>query len=113
MSRAGLLAVDRQRRRVARRAGRRRTLTPWWVSWYSAGGFLLHTPWWCSGYAPQGATICAVVMARNENHAKERIRWAHDDPAVVIDWRFAGRRPTGWTPFGDRFPRATWMRWPD
>lgn len=93
---------------------------PWWVSWYGTGEFEYHGPWWRTGYAPDSdgeytlMTFCAAVMADSENRAQQVIRDAHDDPATGIDeWRFTDPCEAGWEPpFGGRFPRAPWMRWP-
>lgn len=89
------------------------TGTRWWVSWYSSGAFEYHGPWWISGGEVGGRdTICAAVIAPTEEAARDVIVSAHDDPSVVLEWRFVDERPDAWSPFGDRFPRAAWMRWP-
>jgi hypothetical protein len=88
----------------------------WWVSWYAAGPFTYHGPWWISGGevgGEQRATVCAAVVAASADDARRRIVAAHDDPTVSPQWRFVERRDNDWSPFGDRFPRAAWMRWPD
>lgn len=86
----------------------------WWVSWYGAGGFEYHGPWWITGHDLQGdrATICAAVLASSEADARRVISEAHDAPTPAIEWRFTEARPADWSPFGDRFERATWMQWP-
>jgi hypothetical protein len=90
----------------------------WWVSWYSAPGpFEYHGPWWITGQEIGGAarrTIVAAVLAPSADDAKAIIHAAHDEPRpTVIDWRFVTPQPADWSPFGERFPRADWMRWPD
>lgn len=91
---------------------------PIWLSWLSAGPFTLEWPWWISGAALYSDnttrdTICAAVMARNETHAKDIIRDAHDDHRAKIQWRFVRvDLPQAWSPFSERFPRADWMQWP-
>lgn len=90
-----------------------------WLSWYHAGAFELHTPWWISGYRSaqedqeeDQATICAAVVAESEEAAKQLIIACHDTPPTEIEFRFVEERPSGWSPFCDRFRAASWMRWP-
>jgi len=95
-------------------------LRPYWVSWYATkqtGSWELHAPWWRTGWrqsddGPDDCTICAAVMAADEDGAKAIIRHAHDNPNVELEWRFVEERDREWQPFSDRFPRAAWMRWP-
>lgn len=93
----------------------------WWVSWYGAKGvaFTLHTPWWISGYRCDSEdgeddtpTICAAVIAESEEAAKRLIVGSHDSP-VKLKWRFVNVRPSCWSPFCERFPKADWMQWPE
>ena len=84
----------------------------WWISWYDAGGFTLESPWWNTGCRIGGqATFCAAVIASSEEEAKEQIVGAHDDIPSGIEWRFCDEKQGDWGPFGERFPRAYWMRW--
>lgn len=92
----------------------------WWVSWYgTASPFTLESPWWISGYRCDGIegmsetpTICAAIQAESEEDAKDIVLASHDTPPADLEWRFVFERPEGWSPYGDRFPRADWMRWP-
>lgn len=89
----------------------------WWVSWYDQryGKWELHSPWWVSGErsADEAKTICAAVIAPDEDGAKRLIIMAHDEPRPRdLEWRFVEERPEHWHPFCDRFERADWMRWP-
>ena len=90
-----------------------------WVSWnqrkeYSE--FTLDTPWWVSGWSIDDSysTICAAVRAESEDRAKELVLSAFDQRPIEdrFEWRFVEERPEDWQPFGDRFPRADWMKWP-
>lgn len=86
---------------------------PWWVSWWSAGSFTLATPWWVSGERLHGQeSICAAVMAKTVEGARDVIRRAHDAGGEGLEFRFEEPRLPSWTPYSDRFPRAKWMRWP-
>lgn len=91
-----------------------------WISWWShpTVGFELHSPWWVTGYSSQGfgaeeaqRSLCAAVLAENAEAAKAAVVAAHDAP-VDLEWRFVEHRPDSWSPFNDRFPRKSWMRWP-
>lgn len=87
-----------------------------WVSWYNVlpmGSFELHRPWWISGYraSDEAETICAAIIAPNEEAAKQIILNAYDEPPKSVEWRFCNERPDDWSPFNDRFPRADWMKW--
>lgn len=88
----------------------------YWISWVhfpSMGEFELHSPWWYTGYIPSndGSTVCAAIKAESERDAKAQIIRCHDVPPNDLQWRFCEERPSDWTPFGDRFPRADWMKW--
>lgn len=87
-----------------------------WISWYEpdGSGFELHAPWWISGFRcnDDANTICAAVIARDEDAAKGVICDAHDDPDGHIEWRFCTEKGDDWEPFCERFPRADWMQWP-
>jgi hypothetical protein len=94
------------------------TLNKYWISWYCPfgrmGKFELHSPWWVSGESEDAFTICAAVQAKNEPEAKQIIRQCHDEPRPnTIHWRFCDQRAEDWSPFCDRFPRASWMKWED
>lgn len=96
-------------------------MKPFWISWYTTfnmGGWELHSPWWISGTRftddddRPDQTICAAVMAKNEDDAMRQIRAAYDKQVRNVEWRFCEEKPEGWAPFSDRFPRAKWMKWP-
>lgn len=94
-------------------------LKPFWVSWWGDRDveFTWHGPWWISGW--RGAyggdddqpSICAAVMATDQEHAMRQLVDAHDRQ-VTLEWRSANEREAGWQPWSDRFPRAGWMKWP-
>lgn len=94
-------------------------LKPHWISWYQSqekfGEFELHSPWWITGsYGDDdGATICAAVLAKDEEHARAIVRASYDDKtkAEGLQWRFCEERPVDWSPFTSRFRRAYWMQW--
>lgn len=101
-------------------------LRPFWISWYAVRtDFELHSPWWTSGWRigcddePDVPTICAAVMARDEEHARSLILAAYDEPRPDdLEWRFCSEKPAGWAPWVNpngtsRFQRAAWMQWPD
>ena len=94
----------------------RAAMKRWWCSWYEAGEFEYHGPWWVSGSRTvrdrDQAMLCAAVVAKDEADAKRIIREAHEKKRVRIEWRFVEARPDDWEPFGDRFERGAWMRWP-
>jgi hypothetical protein len=90
---------------------------PFWLSWYHdgevLGPFELHTPWWVSGYRGYDETICAAVLAADEEAAREIVVGAYETwPKNGIEFRFVTLQEPGWSPFGDRFPGAEWMQWP-
>lgn len=88
-------------------------MTKYWVSWYGTGvGFELNSPWWVSGerLSDDAPTICAAVVAEDEDGARAVVETAHDEP-VTPEWRFVEERPDNWTPFNNRFRRADWMVW--
>lgn len=84
----------------------------YWISWEykeNTGEFELHRPWWVSGYGDDYATICAAVIAENEDKAKELIYDCYDIAPAIIKFRFCLEEPSTWSPFTDRFPMAEWM----
>lgn len=89
----------------------------YWISWYSSkalGPFELHSPWWISGYvcdSENTPTICAAVRAPDEHGARELVMKSYDKRPEKLDWRFCESRDPNWCPYGDRFPRAEWMKW--
>jgi len=90
---------------------------PFWVSWYQHPGyspFELNAPWWVSGMRMEdGAeTICAAVMATDEEAAREAVLASFDHRPEGVVWRFTTEQAEGWSPFCDRFERAAWMPWP-
>ncbi len=91
------------------------TAPRWWASWYFTGPFTYDGPWWISGYGHGTSIICAAVIAPTADDARALIMSAHDDPQSApqdADWRFIDSRAADFSPFGSRFPRADWMRWP-
>ncbi len=88
----------------------------WWVRWYGKnGGFELHRPWWISGFEAGGKErdiFCAAIIAPTEAHAMAAVLDAHDDTDPDVEFSFVEPRADDWSPFGDRFTRADWMRWP-
>lgn len=78
------------------------------------GAFTLESPWWISGMAGSrdAESVCAAVMATDEEDAMRVILAAHDNPEVELEWRFVEQREDGWAPFSSRFQRVEWMRWP-
>lgn len=92
-------------------------LKAYWVSWYEPVAlhptFEYHGPHWISGESGDGEqyTICAAVMAKDEDDAKRIMLSAYDVPPADVDWRFVNEETTG-SPFNDRFIRADWMLWP-
>lgn len=88
-------------------------VTPWWwVSWTGVESFTYHGPWWCSGYDARDRPIfCAAIAARTEDAAQSTVEKAYDEFSD-LEWRFVKEQPAERSPFTDRFPRASWMRWP-
>lgn len=91
-------------------------MNKYWVSWYSPNSeFTLYRPWWVSGESCEGLEIiCAALIADDEESAKEQIFETHDNRPSSIDFRFVNERPSDWSPFNARFPKAKWMDeyWP-
>lgn len=88
-----------------------------WISWYhveeTMGSFELHHPWWVSGETmsePVAVTICAAIPNVSESEAEAIVRKSYDKPPGEIKWRFNTSKEG--EPFGDRFARAKWMKWP-
>jgi hypothetical protein len=89
---------------------------PFWISWWhdnaKDGEFELHTPWWISGEDMKGReSICAGIMAKSEEDAKNKIISSYDKSPDVIDFRFCVLKEDNWTPFSSRFRKADWMIW--
>lgn len=90
----------------------------YWASWLhnaSLGEFELHSPWWISGVVDDEAdseTICAAIIAKNEDDVKLQVNNSYDKKPENLVWRFCEERPDDWKP-GDRFPFKKWMVWPD
>lgn len=86
-----------------------------WISWFHKkefSPFELHTPWWVSGYDGDGSeTVCAALIADDDEKAREMIYACYDVRPDVIEWRFCHSKEEDWSPFCDRFPRAGWMKW--
>lgn len=93
-------------------------LKNYWLSWYCAsadyGKFELHWPWWVSGerMSDNALTICAAVRAETPDDAMKIIENCYDAP-TRLEWRFCEVRAHDWQPYGGRFPKAEWMKWPD
>lgn len=87
----------------------------WWISWhqptedYRPLRYPPHNPvmgWWCSGCDENDiATLCAVVLADDEDEARANIiaEWPEAER-----WRFCEEKPDGWV-LSDRFPVKDWM----
>lgn len=91
------------------------SLTPFWISFWTSTPehFEYHGPWWESGSDfDDRRSLCAAVMAEDEEDAKRIISKAFDDGFAPDDWRFAEPEETAWSPFNDRFQRQDWMKWP-
>lgn len=94
---------------------------PFWVSWRHPEGsppFELSSPWWVSGSGPGYENICAALMAFDCFDAEVVVRRAYwllssPDRPPEISFRFIEQKPTGWSPFNERFPRESWMVWPE
>lgn len=90
-------------------------LKPFWMSWWHHdryGAFELHSPWWSSGFRGDDATsICAAVLAEDEEAAREVVLASYDKRPDDVEWRFTEERPLDWSPFTSRFRKADWMKW--
>ena len=98
-------------------------MKPYWVSvWLPSRllkSFEYHGPWWISGErdteGEPDASICAWVMATDEDAAFETLRLAVDEGSRPDEPmpRFAEQKemPDRSNPSG-RFEFADWMRWP-
>lgn len=93
-------------------------MKPFWISWWQhpTVAHELHSPWWYTGERGVGdddaqSSICAAVMAEDEDDAKRRVIAAHDEP-VELEWRFVEERAPDWSPFNSRFLQSDWMVWP-
>lgn len=92
-------------------------MVKFWVSFWSAdlSKFEYHGPWWVSGYRGDECgeqSVCAAVVAKDEEHAKHIIEAAHDEGHAPAEGRFVDAREDAWSPFCDRFTKAKWMKWP-
>jgi len=88
----------------------------YWASWRASrdtGPFVLHWPWWISGEGEGYTTIVAAIMADDGADVIQLIYDCYEKPISSLPIRFLVKKPHDWSPFGDRFPRAGWMRWPD
>lgn len=94
----------------------------WWVSWWHDnaryGAFELHSPWWTSGYGDGRVSICAAIIAEDEDAVLEIVYDAYDLRPSNIEFRFIDERPDDWAPWRipkgtSRFQKAEWMVWPD
>lgn len=88
-----------------------------WVSWYQNTDDYrpIHFPpnsailgWWCTGHGDKGATLVAVVEARDSSAVLHAI--VQDWPEFTGEVRFCdlieSPLPSN---FGERFPMADWM----
>ena len=88
-----------------------------WISWYARkAAFEYYGPWWISGWTNDWDDneidiICAAVLAESEEQAKATIQRSHYNPELEIEWRFCTEKSADWSPFSERFPRASWMVW--
>jgi hypothetical protein len=107
-------APEQTKRNPVALVGRR-----FWVFWWhppGGGEIELHYPWWVSGNrGGDGApSICAAIIAEGEDEVKAKVLQAYIiPPENPLDFRFVVERGSNWAPFGDRFPRAEWMVWPE
>lgn len=62
--------------------------------------------WWCSGDCQEGATLCALVEAEDEEDADKTIRADWPEKAT---FRFIDEAEPDWLP-NDRFPLSDWMK---
>ena len=84
-----------------------------WISWYQPTEDyrpLSYPPnaaimgWWCSGSAATSSTLCALVLADDEEAAREAVR---KDWPEAVEWRFCVTKEA--PQLGDRFPFEDWM----
>jgi hypothetical protein len=90
-------------------------LKRYWVSWYHQedySSFRVDTAWWSTGWNDTAETICAAVLATDPENARLQITAAYGSPHE-LKFRFMTEKPGDWSPFGERFPRADWMQWPE
>jgi len=79
--------------------------TRYWVSFWSAdpSKWEYHGPWWVTGYRDvedsQQESICAAVVADNDDHARRIIEDAHDKGHAPVEWRFITENEPTWSPF--------------
>lgn len=90
----------------------------WWLSWYQPAytAYTLYWPWWVSGSRchDDARTVVAAIRAATEDDARAVVDAAQDDPALDLEWRFVEEvDDPDWSPYHDRFPKATWMCWPE
>lgn len=97
-------------------------LRKWWISWLNdpegPGLSPLEVPhrgeWptWVTGFDGKHDTICAAVVAIDEEEAKGLVREAYESD-VEPDFRFVEARPDDWSPYAPRFPERKEMYWPE
>jgi hypothetical protein len=90
----------------------------YWISWYHLidySDFELDLPWWSTGWrcSDEADTICAGIIANSSEDAEERIYRAYDERPLEIEFRFVDLKSNDWSPFGSRFVKREWMRWPE
>lgn len=90
----------------------------YWLSWYHStaelGMFKLSWPVWNVGQDGESDSeiMRAAVKAKNEEAAMHIIVSSYDDiMAGDIEFIFVDEKPVDWSPFSDRFPKASWMKW--
>lgn len=88
----------------------------YWVSWWQteeSGSFTLNYPWWVSveRIGDGAGSICAAMMARDDDDVRRVVLASHDNPDAPIEWRFIEEKPADWSPFSGRFRQADWMIW--
>lgn len=85
------------------------------VSWVvPPGSFEYDGPWWMNGKTGEGRSVVyAAVVAATPEAAKKVISDAHGiDSGMSIEWGTIYEEADDWSPFCERFPRASWMKWP-
>ena len=84
-----------------------------WVKHRDISMFEYHGPWWVSGYTDDSGSVCAAVMAEDEDAAKRVLANSFDDKRSpeTLEWRFVNEMGDK-SPFSDRFQRDNWMKWP-
>jgi hypothetical protein len=85
----------------------------YWLSWQHSkklGSYELHWPWWVSGCDDGGYhSLCAAIIARDEDAVREVVYDCYDARPQHIEFRFIEERPDHFVPYSDRFRWQSWM----